>query len=473
MSEPKKSRLTVPLGDVLESGLSRAREERLWAHIRQRRGAKLGGHSEPPKAGMFLPAPLARTLRDADDLTNQRSQLWRKIQERRQSARRKPALRPAFALGFGVAAFAAFLLFVRPPTLFSHNEQALAAMPLSEASGAQVHTWSAGQTAHVVRLSDESEIRLEPGARIEPVLSTGTRFELLLSQGEAEFSVTPGGPRRWVIEAGLAKVEVVGTVFRVARGENSVRVSVARGTVLVKGDDVPGFVQKLTAGKALEVRPVRMAHARSRANEVPSATEAQASNELLEPEQEREAPSDVELPSAAAQRALAKPRARVRRRADQVSASWKAHVKEGRFAEAYAALGPEHFAEAAAHESNVEGLLSLADAARLSGHPGQAVLPLERVLQEFSQSPLAAVSAFTLGRVLLDQLHDPRTAAQAFERAIAMHPPHALLADCHARLVEAYSRAGDHASARRAASRYRTLFPSGRHNVDVEAWTHQ
>jgi transmembrane sensor len=146
-------------------------------------------------------------------------------------------------------------------------------------------------------------------------------------------------------------------------------------------------------------------------------------------------------------------------------------VKEGRFVEAFAALGPERFAEAAARETSVEGLLSLADTARLSGHPGQAVLPLERVLSEFSQSPLAAVSAFTLGRVLLDQLHDPSAAAQAFERAITMHPPHALLADCHARLVEAYSRAGDHASARRAASRYRTLFPTGRHNVDVEAWT--
>ena len=97
MNEPKKSRLTVPLGVVLESDLSRAREERLWAQIRQRRGANLGGHSEPPKAGMYLPAPLARTLRDADDLTNQRSQLWRKIQERRTGARGATSVRPAFA----------------------------------------------------------------------------------------------------------------------------------------------------------------------------------------------------------------------------------------------------------------------------------------------------------------------------------------------------------------------------------------
>ena len=470
MNEPKKSRLTVPLGDVLESGVTRAQEERLWAHIRQRRGANLGGHSEPPKPGMFLPAPLARTLRDGDDFTNQRSQLWRKIQERRQGARRRPLWRPAFALGFAAAAFAALLLFVSPshlwPTSAPGAQQALA---LTEASGAPVRAWSAGAQPLVVRLSDESEVRLERGARIDPVLSTGSRFELLLSQGEAEFSVTPGGPRRWVIEAGLAKVEVVGTVFRVARSEGSVRVSVSRGTVLVKGDAVPGLVQKLTAGKALEVH-ARQSAAPSApgASAVAGSSPVQGSTQAAEPEQERDVPQ--QLPAA-----RAAPRAP--RRAHPVAhpaaglAAWKAHVKEGRFAEAYAALGPERFAEATARETSVEGLLSLADAARLSGHPGQAVLPLERVLSEFSQSPLAAVSAFTLGRVLLDQLHEPASAAQAFERAIAMHPPHALLADCHARLVEAYSRAGDHASARRAASRYRTLFPAGRHNVDVEAWT--
>src|SRR5687767_123343 len=117
MNEPKKSRLPVPLGDVLESGMARGHEERLWAHIRQRRGAKLGGHSEPPKAGMYLPAPLSRVLKSSDDRTNQRSQLWRKIQERRTGARSTTAFRPAFALGFAVAALASLLLLWRGSSL--------------------------------------------------------------------------------------------------------------------------------------------------------------------------------------------------------------------------------------------------------------------------------------------------------------------------------------------------------------------
>jgi transmembrane sensor len=464
MNEPKKSRLPVPLGDVLESGLARGHEERLWAHIRQRRGAKLGGHSEPPKAGMFLPAPLARVLESGDDRTNQRSQLWRKIQDRRKGARTTAVFRPAFALGFAVAALAAVLVLWRGSSLWRDGEQPALAAALTEASGSPVRAWSAGDEARVVRLSDASEIRLTRGTRVEPVLSTATRFELLLGEGEAEFSVTPGGPRRWVIEAGLAKVEVVGTVFRVTRRADGLRVAVSRGIVLVKGDRVPGLVQKLTAGKSLEVHPAQSSAATPSA---PPALLAAAQAEANVPDQELVAPA--ELAQQPAQRAHR--RARRAHRAEALPPTWKAYVKEGRYAEAYDALGAEQFALVTAREPSVEGLLSLADAARLSGHPGQAVLPLERVLAEFSHSSLAALSAFTLGRVQLDQLRNPRAAAQAFERAISMHPPHALLADCHARLVEAYARAGDDASARRAASRYRTLFPTGRHNVDVEAWT--
>ncbi len=81
MSEPRKSRLPVPLGSTLESTLPPEREERLWATIRARRALGLGGHSEPPRAGMVLPSfastpqgvlrtPQANVLDDGDDLTN-------------------------------------------------------------------------------------------------------------------------------------------------------------------------------------------------------------------------------------------------------------------------------------------------------------------------------------------------------------------------------------------------------------------
>jgi transmembrane sensor len=463
MSEPRKSRLPVPLGDVLESGLAPGREERLWATIRARRGMGLGGHSEPPRAGQVLPAPLARVLDDASDLTNKRSRVWRQIEARRKDKRSKSAFRGAFALGFGVAAVASVLLLWQPALLERMQSHEVAARPqqapaaLTLASGKAVHAWDASEREQVVELADASHIRLARGARIEPLLSSGSRFELLLARGEAEFSVTPGGPRRWIIEAGLARVEVVGTQFRVARvaaadgrGEGQVRVSVSHGIVLVRGPSVPGLVQRLTAGQVLEVTPA-----------APAAPVEAAATPAPAPAAEAVALPEIALSAGPAPR-MAKPRA-------AAPAVWRTHVSEGRFAEAYATLGPARFKQEIAAANSADALLSLADAARLSGHPGDAVAPLERVLDDFTQSPSAALAAFTLGRVQLDQLNAPKQAAAAFERAILMHPPSAILADCHARLVEAYARGGDVAAAQRAAARYRTLFPTGRHNVDLES----
>jgi len=472
MSEPKQSRLPVPLGSVLDSGLTKAREERLWEQVQLRRGARLGGHSEPPKAGMYLPAPLARVLRD-DDISSKRSRLWRDIQARRSGKQSQRSFRGAFALGFSMAALTLSLVLWR--TDFGHPVQTVrgtsAAQPtgvaLTEASGQPVRNWETTTDARVIKLADASEIRMRPGTLIEPVLSTGSRFELLLAQGDAEFSVTPGGPRRWVIEAGFAKVEVVGTVFRVLRTVDGVRVSVSRGVVLVRGEHVPGLVQRLTAGSALDVSVPT----------APSPTEA-ASTVVAEEAVERpEASAAVALPelqlapSQPRRVRVERPSARAAAEHVSVAPSWQNHVKEGHFREAYESLGNEGFVAEINNATSVESLLSLADAARLSGHPMQAVAPLTRVLNDFASSPHAALSAFTLGRVFLDQLHQPAPAAEAFEQAIAMHPPHALLADCHARLVEAYSKAGNLVAAQRAASRYRTLFPSGGHNVDVQALT--
>jgi transmembrane sensor len=458
MSEPRKSRLPFPVGSTLESRLPPEREERLWARIRMRRSG-LGGHSEPPRAGMYLPAPLARVLDDADDLTNKRSRVWRSIQARRKSARSTAVFRGAFALGFGAAALASLLLLWRPDFLGSPGLEARGDEPgeLTLSGGQHVSTWEARGTERVVELADRSRIRLAPGAHIEPLLSSGSRFELLLTRGTADFSVTPGGPRRWVIDAGLAHVEVVGTEFRVARESAGVRVTVAHGIVLVRGPSVPGQVQRLTAGQALEVTPQPVV---TRV-EVDEPSVAAADTEAGEA---AVALPQIELSAVPARRA-APPRPRA-----PSEALWKTHVSEGRFAEAYAALGPERFKQEIAAAQSVESLLSLADAARLSGHPGDAVAPLERVLGDFSASSHAALAAFTLGRVQLDQLRAPDKAARAFERAILMHPPSAILADCHARLVEAYARAGDTAAAQRAAARYRTLFPAGRHDVDVQAW---
>ncbi len=526
--------LPLPLGEELAQGMERSREDRLWARIRARRGEALGRHSEPPRAGQFLPAPLGRVLK-IHDASSERSGLWRRIRARqnglRQRARsfRLPALGFGLATGLAAALVLAGIVPFGPPTA----APAAASVPLTLANGFVLAPVDAAHGDRVVTLADASEIRLAKGARVEPLLSSGSRFELLLRRGSAEFSVIPGGPRRWVIEAGVATVEVVGTVFRVTRGPRGVQVSVSRGTVLVRGEGVPDRVRRVTAGQTIsvapavaplpkvDVGPAAVAEATdspgdpggvvalpaATAAALPDATDAELPDPTAAalpdptaaarpeataaalPDATAAAPRDATpaaLPDATAAAlpdatAAALPDATAAALPDATAAAvpaapaaaWRRALARGAYKKAYGTLGAQGLKREVARTDLPQRLLELADVARLSGHPSQAVAPLDRLMTRHADSPQAGLAAFTLGRVYLDQLGEPAEAARAFEKAIGLHPPNALLADCHARLVEAYARAGDVSRAKRAASRYRALFPGGRQLADPRAWTPQ
>jgi transmembrane sensor len=110
-------------------------------------------------------------------------------------------------------------------------------------------------------------------------------------------------------------------------------------------------------------------------------------------------------------------------------------------------------------------LLLAADAARLSGHPAEAVPYLERVLRGHSRDPRVGLAAFTLGRVLLDELGRPGEAVDAFALARSSGGP--LAEDALARQVEAVSRAGDVTRSRELALLYQRLYPNGRRTKAV------
>ena len=148
------------------------------------------------------------------------SRMWSNIRDRRE----RPRGRGPFVVGLlaasALAAAGALWLWPTPG-------------PLALASGEAPSVVEASAASRTLSFDDGSEIRLEAGARLETVEDDGDRFGVLLARGRARFSVTPGGPRRWVVEGGLATVEVVGTVFSVARDDASLRVEVERGVVLV------------------------------------------------------------------------------------------------------------------------------------------------------------------------------------------------------------------------------------------------
>jgi transmembrane sensor len=167
--------------------------------------------------------------------------MWQSLRERPVPSRVRP-LGIAFALTTLVAALALVVWLRLEP-----------AGPLL-ARGAQLPSTLVSEKAPaVVELSDGSRITLDADGRIDVLGNDKRTFVTTLRRGTAHFEVEPGGPRRWVVEAGLVSVEVVGTGFTVERGDDQVTVTVDHGVVLVRGE-FPGSERRLTAGQSLVAR---------------------------------------------------------------------------------------------------------------------------------------------------------------------------------------------------------------------------
>ncbi len=300
--------------------------------------------------------------------------------------------------------------------------------PLALSDGAAIVALHGGRT---YTLSDGSRIELADDATLATTTSSAHAFDATLRDGRAIFDVVPGGPRRWTIDAGLASVEVVGTRFVVDARADRVSVSVERGHVRVR---TATGVKDLYAGEATEVTAAAPKPAPSAEPDVPTF-------DL------HDLPSAAPAPSAA-------------------PTAWRDRARAGDNGGAYAALGRDGVAAAAASAS-VDDLFALADVARLSGHPADAVAPLERILADHANDARAGLAAFTLGRLELDTLGHPARAARAFERAIALGT---LVEDAYARLVEARAKAGDRAGAQAAFDAYVRAFPNGGRSRAMRRW---
>ena len=269
-------------------------------------------------------------------------------------------------------------------------------------------------------------------ARIEP-MTTATRVDptpqgATLVAGSAWFEVRADPAHPWAVSAGSVEVVVVGTRFMVERVSNQVNVVVDHGAVRVRW---PGGETLLTDGHFGSFPPA------------PPKPEKVAVEP--EPEPELDAGPRAE-PSKPARRA-----------------SWQELAQGGQFDAAWVKLKQP----ATAPRDVPEELLLAADVARLSHHSEEAVAPLRRCLTHHASDPRAPLAAFTLGRVLLDELGRPREAAEAFSAANRLAPTGPMAEDALARAVESWSRAGEAGLAREAASTYLQRFPGGRREAAV------
>jgi transmembrane sensor len=288
----------------------------------------------------------------------------------------------------------------------------------------------------------EVHAEIGKGAVFVARANSGRVVDATLRSGAATFDVRPGGPRKWAIDCGLATVEVVGTRFVIDAEPERVEVRVERGRVRVTSAT---GTNELGAGEATVVGP----------------TPATPASPSVAPPSV--APASVP-PSPAPEASAASAPKPVH------AASWCSLAREGDYSGAYATLGATGIAHATPR-ADIDDLLALADVARLSGHPGDAVAPLSRVISESPTDSRSSLAAFTLGRIELDALGHPARAADAFARALDLGGlPSGLAEDGYVRLVEARAKAGDRAGAEAAHAAYLRSFPAGARSTSMRRW---
>jgi transmembrane sensor len=269
-------------------------------------------------------------------------------------------------------------------------------------------------------LSDrEAELRVEHES-VERVVTS--------LKGAARFDIVPNAARAFEVRTRDVRVRVLGTRFAVQElGGGQTKISVDRGKVQVEW---LGGNRTLGAGESGVFPP------------------AVADHDLAT----KLAPAEPEpAPVAALPKAP---------RAEPSAQSWRDYASRGDYDKAYADLNQR--GKGAVRDEPADLMLA-ADVARLSSHPSEAVAPLRKVCDVYPNDKRAPVAAFTLGRVLLDDLGRASEAAAVFEKARVLWPAGPLAEDALAREVEAWKRAGNTERMRALAEQYLRQYPGGRH----------
>lgn len=332
----------------------------------------------------------------------------------------------------------------------------------------------------VLRFADGSAvIPIEPGTEVLVDSARLSAIELELTRGAARFEVTPSLPRAFAVQAGHVRVSVVGTVFTIRRTDGEVDVEVIEGVVRVtdadaettlragerrvfrSSDAVGAALPPSTSAAAAALAAMTEAGEGSEPEEAVAAPRVLPREDPTEEDPAEETPAEETGYEETGDEETGDETAPEEDASDDAAhAGWTALAEEGRFDEGYALLLQDR---EVLRSDDIETLMEAADCARHSGHPAESLAYLFRAREVGEGDPRAAMVSFTLGRVLLSQLHRPSEAAAEFARARELAPSGSLASDALAREVEAWASSGDAGRARSRAEEYLSTYPTGVH----------
>jgi transmembrane sensor len=327
--------------------------------------------------------------------------------ERRQRRRIRRTLGIGLVLGAVSTALIALLLHWSTGSAVFETAAPAASRPPTATFHAPTAPPPSTNTPEIITLHDQSRATaLEPDTRVAVEEDAPERVHVRLERGRARFEVTRRPERSFTVRASNVTVSVVGTTFDVEMVADRVGVRVEKGAVEVDW----GFgQQRLLAGDSGWFPPLVM-------NTRPEAM-PQGSVGGNESGNKPAPPGSTSHPS---------PR-------------------------------------------SAQQLLTEVDTARASGQTSHAVELLRELLRDYPNDPRSPLAAFTLGRVLLNELGRPREAAAAFQQVRQKAPASQFAEDALAREIEAWTRASEPGRARALAKVYLERYPSGRHARRVKA----
>ncbi|HGM5582985.1 TPA: FecR family protein [Pseudomonas putida] len=109
----------------------------------------------------------------------------------------------------------------------------------------------------MVELADGSRVQLDSDTRLDVSWHLRSR-RVELSTGQALFDVSKAWLRPFRVEAGDARISVLGTQFNVLRQDGGARVALLRGSVDIYSSQLPAQQVRLKPGEQVDVRQGRL-----------------------------------------------------------------------------------------------------------------------------------------------------------------------------------------------------------------------